>query len=318
VRYPSAGQTHTSKNNERELAVVMLFGTVDVSSSVGAWRDVGQRESVFASLLFALYMPRCARFTITARTDAEFALAWAPTERDYLLRLIEPKDVIEVDAQGRVVEADLEEVYFYKFNHPEGYAYQRIYTDPELPLHRASAPIDALIPARQNDIVLVPRGPLPSGQSTGIHDVLLKRAGWQRSIAGQFRRPAPGDLPTGAMTPPYDTFHMGRSSIDLYSDDIGTPFVAIMRFAALVGGSPNNISVGMRRLGLRSALLTAVGSDPVGDFVMHFLDKEGVETHYIPRKPRPAHQHRAAGHRAARPLPLGVLPRQLRRRRADD
>jgi sugar/nucleoside kinase (ribokinase family) len=87
------------------------------------------------------------------------------------------------------------------------------------------------------------------------------------------------------MTPPYDTFHMGRSSIDLYSDDIGAPFVAITRFAAFVGGSPTNISVGARRLGLRSALLTAVGADPVGDFVLHFLDKEGVETRYIPRKP---------------------------------
>lgn len=83
----------------------------------------------------------------------------------------------------------------------------------------------------------------------------------------------------------YDTLHMGRSSIDLYSDDIGAPFVDITRFAAFVGGSPTNISVGVKRLGLNSALLTAVGDDLVGDFILNFLNKEGVATEFIPRKP---------------------------------
>ena len=96
----------------------------------------------------------------------------------------------------------------------------------------------------------------------------------------------------------YDTLHMGRSSIDLYSDDIGAPFVEITRFAAFVGGSPTNISVGARRLGLRSALLTAVGQDLVGDFILHFLNREGVETRFIARKP---------GHRTSAVL-LGIEP----------
>ena len=83
----------------------------------------------------------------------------------------------------------------------------------------------------------------------------------------------------------YDTLHMGRSSIDLYSNDIGAPFPEITSFAAYVGGSPTNISVGARRLGLRSALLTGVGEDPVGDFVLRFLEQNGVETRFIVRKP---------------------------------
>ncbi|MGH2606040.1 MAG: PfkB family carbohydrate kinase, partial [Anaerolineales bacterium] len=85
--------------------------------------------------------------------------------------------------------------------------------------------------------------------------------------------------------PGYDLLTMGRSSIDLYSNDAGAPFVEIKSFGAFVGGSPTNIAVGGRRLGLRTALLTAVGEDPVGDFVLHFLQREGVETRYIPRKP---------------------------------
>ncbi len=83
----------------------------------------------------------------------------------------------------------------------------------------------------------------------------------------------------------YDVITMGRSSIDLYSNDIGAPFVEITSFAAYVGGCPTNISVGTRRLGVRSALLTAIGDDQVGNFIVHFLEREGVETRFIPRKP---------------------------------
>lgn len=82
----------------------------------------------------------------------------------------------------------------------------------------------------------------------------------------------------------FDLVTMGRSSIDLYANDVGAAFVDIKSFAAYVGGSPTNIAVGAQRLGLRTALLTAVGNDPVGDFIVHFLQVEGVETAYIPRK----------------------------------
>ena len=86
------------------------------------------------------------------------------------------------------------------------------------------------------------------------------------------------------MAKSWQSLHMGRSSIDLYSNDIGSPFVKIDSFAAYVGGSPTNISVGATRLGAKAALLTAVGEDPVGDFLLHFLREEGVTTDYIPRK----------------------------------
>lgn len=82
----------------------------------------------------------------------------------------------------------------------------------------------------------------------------------------------------------YDLITMGRSSIDLYANDVGAAFVDIESFAAYVGGSPTNIAVGAQRLGLRTAVLTAVGEDPVGDFILHFLNREGVETRFVPRK----------------------------------
>jgi 5-dehydro-2-deoxygluconokinase len=83
----------------------------------------------------------------------------------------------------------------------------------------------------------------------------------------------------------YDLLSMGRSCIDLYSNDVGAPFVDVTSFGAYVGGCPTNISVGTRRLGLNPALLTAVGEDLTGEFVLHFLNKEGVETRFIARKP---------------------------------
>ena len=82
----------------------------------------------------------------------------------------------------------------------------------------------------------------------------------------------------------FDLLAVGRSSIDLYANEVGVPFTEIKSFAAYVGGSPTNISVSARRLGLRTALLNAVGDDLVGDFVTNFLQREGVETRYGVRK----------------------------------
>jgi 5-dehydro-2-deoxygluconokinase len=82
----------------------------------------------------------------------------------------------------------------------------------------------------------------------------------------------------------YDVLAMGRSSIDLYANEIGAPFTEVKSFNAYVGGSPTNISVGARRLGLRTALLTATGEDLVGDFVLNFLTREGIAVEFSPRK----------------------------------
>lgn len=82
----------------------------------------------------------------------------------------------------------------------------------------------------------------------------------------------------------YDILTIGRSSIDLYSNDVGSPFPEITSFGAFVGGCPTNISVGTRRLGLNSVLLTAIGDDPVGEFLIKFLNEEGVETQFIVTK----------------------------------
>ena len=89
---------------------------------------------------------------------------------------------------------------------------------------------------------------------------------------------------TSARPAELDVLCIGRSCIDLYAHEVGVPITGVKSFDAYVGGCPTNVSVGTRRLGLRSALLTAVGEDQVGDFVLHFLETEGVDTRFIPRK----------------------------------
>jgi 5-dehydro-2-deoxygluconokinase len=79
----------------------------------------------------------------------------------------------------------------------------------------------------------------------------------------------------------FDVVTYGRSSIDLYSQEVGAPFELIPGFHAFVGGSPLNIAVGCARLGLKASLITGVGQDKVGDFILHFLKKEGVVTDHI-------------------------------------
>lgn len=93
-------------------------------------------------------------------------------------------DVHKVDESGTVLEADLEEIYFYKLDRPEGFAVQRIYTDAESPLQQAGYPIDALLLARNNNAVLVPEGYHPVSSPPGYTTYYLNvLAGSAQSLA---------------------------------------------------------------------------------------------------------------------------------------
>jgi 5-dehydro-2-deoxygluconokinase len=83
----------------------------------------------------------------------------------------------------------------------------------------------------------------------------------------------------------FDLFSIGRVSMDLFARQIGAAFEDVKSFDASVGGSPVNIAIGGRRLGLRTGVFTAVGEDRVGDFVLRYLSNEGVDTQFVHRKP---------------------------------
>ena len=95
-----------------------------------------------------------------------------------------------------------------------------------------------------------------------------------------------------------DLITAGRVSMDLFALDIGAEFHDVTGFETGVGGSPVNIAIGASRLGLRSIAFTAVGDDPVGEYVRHFLKNENVNTDFIAVK---------AGRRTGMAL-VGVQP----------
>lgn len=63
------------------------------------------------------------------------------------------------DENGNLIEADLEEIYFYKIDKPKGFAYQRIYT--------GDGEIDELILVHDNMLVLSPEGYHPVVSAPG-------------------------------------------------------------------------------------------------------------------------------------------------------
>ncbi|MCC2690483.1 MAG: hypothetical protein K0S21_3286, partial [Rhizobiaceae bacterium] len=78
-----------------------------------------------------------------------------------------------------------------------------------------------------------------------------------------------------------DVITIGRSSVDLYGQQIGSRLEDIASFAKSVGGCPANIAVGTARLGLKSGLLTKVGDEQMGRFIREQLVREGVDTRGI-------------------------------------
>jgi 5-dehydro-2-deoxygluconokinase len=73
-----------------------------------------------------------------------------------------------------------------------------------------------------------------------------------------------------------DVIAIGRSSVDLYGQQIGSRLEDVSSFAKSVGGCPANIAIGAARLGLKSGLITGVGNEQLGRFIREQLAREGV------------------------------------------
>ena len=78
-----------------------------------------------------------------------------------------------------------------------------------------------------------------------------------------------------------DLLAIGRSSVDLYGQQVGGRLEDMASFAKYVGGSPTNTAIGAARLGLTSALLTRVGGDHMGRFIREQLQQEGVDVRSV-------------------------------------
>lgn len=91
---------------------------------------------------------------------------------------------------------------------------------------------------------------------------------------------------TGAPPPDPVLLAVGRLNLDLFGVETGVPMAEVRSFRASVGGSPTNIAIAARRLGVAAAVLTAAGTDPAGDLVVRQLAATGVDTRWVRRLTR--------------------------------
>ena len=70
---------------------------------------------------------------------------------------------------------------------------------------------------------------------------------------------------------------MGRVCVDLYPAQLEVPLEDVESFEKYVGGFAGNVATGLARLGVKVAIVSAVGDDGHGRFVRRFLESEGVD-----------------------------------------
>jgi 5-dehydro-2-deoxygluconokinase len=78
---------------------------------------------------------------------------------------------------------------------------------------------------------------------------------------------------------------LGRVGIDLYPNQLETPLRSVRTFTRFVGGFAGNLSTGLARLGVRTAIVSRVGDDGHGEFVRDWLLGEGVDVRFLATDP---------------------------------
>jgi len=79
----------------------------------------------------------------------------------------------------------------------------------------------------------------------------------------------------------FDLVCLGRLAVDLYAQQVGSRLEDVSSFAKYLGGSSANIAFGVARLGLRAAMISRVGDEQMGRFLVETLQREGCDTSQI-------------------------------------
>lgn len=82
-----------------------------------------------------------------------------------------------------------------------------------------------------------------------------------------------------------DVLTMGRCSVDLYPLQVGVKLEDVESFGKFLGGSATNVAVAACRHGRGATVLTGVGDDPFGLFVVKELERLGVDASHVVTNP---------------------------------
>jgi 5-dehydro-2-deoxygluconokinase len=83
----------------------------------------------------------------------------------------------------------------------------------------------------------------------------------------------------------FDLACLGRLAVDLYAQQFGARLEDVSSFAKYLGGSSANIAFGAARLGLRAAMVSRVGDEQMGRFLVETLQREGCDTSMVQTDP---------------------------------
>jgi 5-dehydro-2-deoxygluconokinase len=83
----------------------------------------------------------------------------------------------------------------------------------------------------------------------------------------------------------HDLVCLGRLAVDLYAQQFGSRLEDATSFAKYLGGSSANIAFGAARLGLRAAMISRVGDEQMGRFLLESLQREGCDTSQVQLDP---------------------------------
>ena len=84
----------------------------------------------------------------------------------------------------------------------------------------------------------------------------------------------------------FDLACLGRLAVDLYAQQVGCALEDATSFAKYLGGSSANIAFGAARLGLKSAMISRVGDEQMGRFLVQTLQREGCDTSMVQVDPQ--------------------------------
>ena len=115
--------------------------------------------------------------------------------------------------------------------------------------------------------------------------------------------------------PMLDVITIGRSSVDLYGEQVGGRLENMASFSKAVGGCPTNIAIGTARLGLKKRPRHPGRRRAHGPLHPGTAGARGRRRRRRPYRSGSADRAGAARHPQFEAVPADLLPRQLRRRR---
>jgi 5-dehydro-2-deoxygluconokinase len=80
---------------------------------------------------------------------------------------------------------------------------------------------------------------------------------------------------------PLDIVCLGRFGVDFYAQQIGARLEDVASFAKYLGGSSANTAFGCARLGLKAGLISRVGDDAMGRFLVETISREGCDVSHV-------------------------------------